>query len=38
MIEKDWLAFGHRFADRCGFGEQKDQAVPPKNSKEPKIR
>lgn len=25
VIEKDWLKFGHRFAERCGHGEKKEK-------------
>lgn len=29
MIEKDWLAFGHKFSDRCGFITSDGREVAP---------
>ena len=29
MIEKDWLAFGHKFQDRCGHIQGDSQEISP---------
>ena len=26
IIEREWLAFGHKFSDRCGFGTEGEQS------------